>query len=81
MNYLKSVVEEFEFFNGNNCIQKAFIWVVAVYYGAALMMEVPGNSETSVKFYQTAWRNKPEDSHLQTRRREKPQMSRKIVVS
>jgi hypothetical protein len=29
-------------------------------------------SETSVNFYQTTWRNKPEDSHLQTYRRENP---------
>jgi hypothetical protein len=27
-------------------------------------------SETSVNFYQTTWRNNPEDSHLHTHRRE-----------
>jgi hypothetical protein len=31
----------------------------------ALMMETASTSETSVNFYQTAWRNIPEDSHLQ----------------
>jgi hypothetical protein len=31
----------------------------------ALMMEAAGTTETSVNFYQTAWRNIPEDSHLQ----------------
>jgi hypothetical protein len=31
----------------------------------ALMMEAASTSETSVKFYQTAQRNIPEDSHLQ----------------
>jgi receptor-type tyrosine-protein phosphatase gamma len=34
------------------------------------MMEVARTSETSVNFYQTTWRNNPEDSHLHTRRRE-----------
>jgi hypothetical protein len=42
---------------------------VAVFWAIALMMAV-STSETSVKFYQTTWRNKPEDSHLHTRRRE-----------
>jgi hypothetical protein len=36
----------------------------------ALMTEVKSTSETSVNFYQTTWRNIPEDSHLHTRRRE-----------
>jgi hypothetical protein len=38
----------------------------------ALMMEVEAasTSETSVNFYQSTLRNNPEDSHLQTRRRE-----------
>jgi hypothetical protein len=29
-----------------------------------LMMEAASTSETSVNFYQTTWRNNPEDSHL-----------------
>jgi hypothetical protein len=33
-----------------------------------LMMEVGSISETSVDFYQTAWRNNPGDSHLPTLR-------------
>jgi hypothetical protein len=28
------------------------------------MMEAASTSETSVNFYQTTWRNNPEDSHL-----------------
>jgi hypothetical protein len=28
-------------------------------------MEASSTSEMSVNFYQTTWRNKPEDSHLQ----------------
>jgi hypothetical protein len=36
----------------------------------ALMMEAASTSETPVNFYQTAWRNNPEDSHFHTRRRE-----------
>jgi hypothetical protein len=36
----------------------------------ALMMEVASTSETSVNFYQTTRRYNPEDSHLNTRRRE-----------
>jgi hypothetical protein len=36
----------------------------------ALMMEAASTSETSVNFYRTTRRNKPEDSHLYTRRRE-----------
>jgi hypothetical protein len=35
-----------------------------------LMMEAASNTETSVNFYQTTWRNNPEDSHPRTRRRE-----------
>jgi hypothetical protein len=30
----------------------------------ALMMEAASTSETSVNFYQTIWRNNPEDSHF-----------------
>jgi hypothetical protein len=30
------------------------------------MMEAVRSSETLVNFYQIAWRNNPEDSHLQT---------------
>jgi hypothetical protein len=32
----------------------------------ALKMEAASTSETSVNFYQTTWRNNPEDSHIQT---------------
>jgi hypothetical protein len=35
-----------------------------------MMMEAASASETSVNFYQTTRRYKPEDSHLHTRRRE-----------
>jgi hypothetical protein len=55
----------------------AVVWVVVpcslveVYWRfIALMMEAASTSETSVRFYQTTWRNNPEDSHLHTRRRE-----------
>jgi hypothetical protein len=34
------------------------------------MLEAASTSETSLNFYQTTWHNNPEDSHLQTRRRE-----------
>jgi hypothetical protein len=30
----------------------------------AMMMETVSTSKTSVNFYQTTWRNIPEDSHL-----------------
>jgi hypothetical protein len=36
----------------------------------ALMMEAARTSETLVNFYQTTWRNNPEDNHLRTLRRE-----------
>jgi hypothetical protein len=36
----------------------------------ALTMDAASTFETSVNFYQTTWRNIPEDSHLHTRRRE-----------
>jgi hypothetical protein len=36
----------------------------------ALMMEAESTSETSVNFYQTTWRNVPEDSHFHNLRRE-----------
>jgi hypothetical protein len=58
----------------------AVFWVVAqcslvsVYRrfvrAIARMMEAAGTSETSVTFYQATRRNNPEDSHLDTRRRE-----------
>jgi hypothetical protein len=35
-----------------------------------LMVESASTFEKSVKFYQTKWRNNPEDSHLHTRRLE-----------
>jgi hypothetical protein len=35
-----------------------------------LMMEAANTSETSEKFYQTAWHNKPEDTDLNIRGRE-----------
>jgi hypothetical protein len=31
-----------------------------------LMVEAVSTSEASVNFYQTTWRNEPEDSHLPT---------------
>jgi hypothetical protein len=34
------------------------------------MMEAASTFETSASFYQTTWRNVPEDSHLHTCRRE-----------
>jgi hypothetical protein len=34
------------------------------YYLIALMMEAVSTSEMLVSFYQTTWRNIPEDSHL-----------------
>jgi hypothetical protein len=34
----------------------------------ALMMKAASTSETTVTFYQTTRHNKPEDSHLHTRR-------------
>jgi hypothetical protein len=53
----------------------AIFWVVAPCTGRnlpmlqraiALMMEATSTSEKSVNFYQTAWRNMPEDSRLYT---------------
>jgi hypothetical protein len=37
---------------------------MAVFSAIALMMEAASTSETSVNFYQTTWRNNPEDSGL-----------------
>jgi hypothetical protein len=34
------------------------------------MMEAESTYETSVNFYQTGWRNNPEDSHIHTRHHE-----------
>jgi hypothetical protein len=36
----------------------------------ALMIEAVNSSEMSVSFYQTTWRNIPEDSHLRICQRE-----------
>jgi hypothetical protein len=49
-------------------MKMAVFWVVA--QGIALMMEAARTSETMVNFYQTTRRYNPEDSHLQTHRRE-----------
>jgi hypothetical protein len=38
--------------------------VLATFIIRAMMMEAASFSETSVKYYQTTRRNKPEDSHL-----------------
>jgi hypothetical protein len=46
-----------------------FNWECSV-WGIALMMEVASTTETSVNFYPTTCSYNPEDSHLQTRRRE-----------
>jgi hypothetical protein len=45
-----------------------------------LMMEAASTSETSVKFYQTARLNIPEDSHLHTYRRENLKFHRLVFV-
>jgi hypothetical protein len=42
------------------------------------MMEAASTSETSVNFYQTAWRNNPEDSHLHTRRRKTSNLTKPL---
>jgi hypothetical protein len=41
--------------------------VLATFIIITLMMEVASTSETLVNFYQTAWHNNPENSHLYTR--------------
>jgi hypothetical protein len=46
----------------------------------ALMMEAASTSETSITFYQTTWRNNPEDSHLCTRRRENLKSDENIAL-
>jgi hypothetical protein len=43
---------------------------MAVSWVVALMMEAASTCETSINFYQTTQRNNPEDSHLNSRRRE-----------
>jgi hypothetical protein len=48
----------------------AVFWVVVLctvikVHAITLMMEAASTSETLVNFYQTTWRNNPEDSHLQ----------------
>jgi hypothetical protein len=48
----------------------AVFWVIAPCRAIGLMKEAANTSETSVNFYQTTWRNKPEDSHLHTRHSE-----------
>jgi hypothetical protein len=55
-------------------MKMAVFWVIApcnlVEVLIALMMEAVSISETSANFYQTTRRNNPEDSHLDSRRRE-----------
>jgi hypothetical protein len=45
----------------------ALFWDVAI---IVLMMEAISTSETSVNFYQTTWRNIPENSDLHNHRHE-----------
>jgi hypothetical protein len=53
---LCSLVEVYLRFRGACCL----------HHQGALMMGAAGTYETSVNFYQTAWHNNPEDSHLCT---------------
>jgi hypothetical protein len=46
--------------------------LVSIIRAKALMMEAASTSETSANFYLTTGRNNPEDSHLNTHRRENP---------
>jgi hypothetical protein len=48
-------------------LKTAVFWVAAA---TTTAMKAAGISETSINFYQTMRRCKPEDSHLHTRRRE-----------
>jgi hypothetical protein len=45
------------------------------------MMEAVITSETSVNIYQTTRRNTPEDSHLNTLRRENQKTHQKVLFS
>jgi hypothetical protein len=57
-------------------MKMAVFWVVAPCI--SLMMEAASTSETSVNFYQTTWRNNPEDSQLRRLRALENRMLRKI---
>jgi hypothetical protein len=57
-----SLVEVYRRFRGAYCLHHEC--------SIALMMEAASTSEMSVNFYQTTRCNKPEESHLHTRRRE-----------
>jgi hypothetical protein len=46
-----------------------------------MIMEAVSVSETSISFYETAWRNIPEESHLHTRRYENLKTHLKLIVS
>jgi hypothetical protein len=50
------------------------LWVVAI----ALMMEAASASKTSINFYQTTWRNNPQDSHIHTHRRENLKLRKRL---
>jgi hypothetical protein len=60
----------------------AVFWVVAQcsLVVIALMMEAASISETSVNFYQTTWRNNPEDCHIHTRLRENLKSHQGFIV-
>jgi hypothetical protein len=53
-------------FQGAYCLH----FQVGAWSHIPLMTEALNTFETSVNFYETKWRNIPEDSHLHTRRRE-----------
>jgi hypothetical protein len=48
-----SLVEVYRRFSGTCCLHDV------------LMMKAASTSETPLNFYQTTWRNNPEDSHIQ----------------
>jgi H+/gluconate symporter-like permease len=43
---------------------KTAVSIIGAIFGQ--MMEAAGTTERSANFYQTTWRNNPEDSHFQT---------------
>jgi hypothetical protein len=53
-----SLVEIYRRFRDTYCLHHQAL--------TALMMDAESTSESSVRFYQTTWRNVPEDSHLYT---------------
>jgi hypothetical protein len=54
-------------------VYRRFRGACCLHHQGTLMMEAANTCETSANFFQTTWRNNPEDSHLQGKKKQAKQ--------